>query len=377
MSKPPSNRERLLTVFRGHKADRVPLTIYAWIHAWAAKGLSLENRPYSPFLTLIDTRGVCRETTANVAVDRKESVANGRREMFTRLSTPLGDLTERVEFDVSFDSRWLREYLVKSVDDYGIMKYICDHTALEPAPEDYLEADAAVGERGVVVGGLPAIPLVWLATEVMGTETWCMGLMQHPAEFDELHESATRLYRRRIELAADSPAEVIWFADSLTGALVSPDRFNRYCLDSYNYGCRLCHQAGKRTFAHFDGDNAPIKHCIANTGIDVVEAFTPPPMGRMTVAQARAAWPNKVVSLNFPGNLFTCSDAQIAEYAAKYMDEGGCDGKFILGCTEEFPRHEFDRVFSVIARTMNEYETRGRKLAGYSFSNRNRTKTGL
>lgn len=356
MGAPISNRERLLTVFRGQKADRVPLTVYAWIYRWAAEDRFLVDRPYSPFLTLIETVGVCKETRENVTTDQEEIVENGRRQVRTRISTPVGYLTECVEFDPGFESRWVREHLIKSVEDYAVLQYICEHTKLEPDPEAYVQADAAMGQRGVVTGGLPPIPLVWLATEMMGLETWAMGLMEHPAEFDELHASVTRLYRQRLEFAAESPAEVIWFADSLTGAIVSPDLFHRYCLDSYNYGCRLFHEAGKLAFAHFDGENATIQDCIARTGIDIVEAFTPPPMGRMTVAQARAAWPDKVVSLNFPGNLFSHPEDEIAAYTANYLQEGGREGKFVIGCTEEFPRHEFDRVFSAIAQTMNEFE---------------------
>ena len=165
-----------------------------------------------------------------------------------RISTPLGELTERVEFDPGFESRWGRERMIKSVEDYAIVKYICDHTELEPTPQEYLEADSTMGEQGIIAGGLPPIPLLWLQAEGMGTKTWCMGMMQHPDEFDELHESVMRLYRRRREIAADSPAEVIWFADSLSGTLVSPRLFDRYCRDTYEYGCTLSHQAGIRPF---------------------------------------------------------------------------------------------------------------------------------
>jgi len=349
-----SNRERLLTVLRGEQADRVPLSIYAWIYRWAQPGSPPGERPYSPWLTLIDTRGVCRDSQKDVTIEHRECIVEGHRQVLTRISTPVGELTERAEFEPAYQSRWIREHLIKSVEDYAIVKYVCDHTEIEPVPEDYLEADAILGERGIVVGGLPPIPLLWLYAEVMGTETWCEGLMQHPDEFDELHESATRLYRRRLEIAAESPAEVIWFADSLSGAIVSPELFNRYCKDSYDYGCALLRQTGKRSLAHFDGANKPIKDCIGRSGIDIVEAFTPPPMGQMTVAEARAEWPDKVLSLNFPSNLFTRSDAQIAEYTAQYLREGGQEGKLVIGCTEEFPREEFDRVFSVIAQTMEE-----------------------
>lgn len=342
-----------MTVFRGGKPDRVPLCIYAWIYRWAQPGSPPGARPYTPLLTFIDTRGVYRETVRNVTLEHREVTEGGRQQTVTRLVTPIGELTQRTEPDPAFGSRWVREHFVKTVDDYRVMRYVCDHTALEPDFDELLQADTVMGDEGVVVAGLPPVPLVWLQAEAMGTETWCMAMMEHPDEFQELLASVSRLYRKRLEIAAGCPAEVIWYADSLTGALVPPHLFEAHCSHEYAYGCKMFRQAGKLTFAHFDGANAPIQENIARTDIDIIEAFTPPPMGQMTVAQARAAWPEKAVSLNFPGNLFTSPDDEIEAYTRQYLREGGREGKFVIGCTEEFPPNEFDRVFSAIARTMD------------------------
>jgi hypothetical protein len=171
-----SNRERLLTVFRGSKADRAPLTIYAWIYRWAQPGSPPGQGPYSPFLTQIDTRGVCRDVRRDITVDQRETTEGGRRQILMRVSTPVGELTERVEFDPGFESRWVREHMIKSVEDYAIVKYICDHTELEPTPQEYLEADSTMGEQGIIVGGLPPIPLLWLQAEVMGNGILGLGI---------------------------------------------------------------------------------------------------------------------------------------------------------------------------------------------------------
>ena len=69
-------------------------------------------------------------------------------------------------------------------------------------------------------------------------------------------------------------------------------------------------------------------------------------------AVARAAWPGKVLSLTFPGNLFTAPDSEVQRYTRQYLAEGSQESKLIIGCAKEFPRHEFDRVFSAIAAAM-------------------------
>ena len=193
--------------------------------------------------------------------------------------------------------------------------------------------------------------------EIMGTETWCEAVMLHADEYDALQESLTRVYKRRLEIAADSPAEVVWYAESLTGTIVSPSLFDKYCKPIYDYGCNILKQAGKLTFSHYDGDNLSLEDCIAGVDIDIIEAFTPPPMCDMTIARARAAWPDKVLSINFPGTLFGEPAEVIERYTCEYMEQGGSDGKFAIGCTEEFDFARFEHTFSAIARAMEEFQS--------------------
>jgi len=352
-------RERLMTVFRGGKADRVPLTIYDWILEAACPG---KGNPFDKQgLTLLGVASVFKDKYDNTITINQKEIGSGRdRQIITTIKTPVGEVTERAGFDRSFGSKWIREHFIKSVDDYKVVQYVYEHTTTEPDYEKFIAADKKMAKRGIIIGGIHPIPVAWLMLEIMGTQTWCEGVMLHTDQYDALQESLTRIYNRRLEIAADSPAEVVWYAESLTGTIVSPPLFNKYCKPIYDYGSKILKQAGKLTFAHYDGDNLSLKDCIASVDIDIIEAFTPPPMCDMTIAEARAAWPDKVLSINFPGTLFGESSEVIEKYVYEYMEQGGNEGKFVIGCTEEFDFARFEHTFSSIARAMEQFQIRNR-----------------
>ncbi len=351
-------RERLMTVYRGGKADRVPWTIYDWILYAACPG---KGNPFEKDgLTLLGCATLIKETYDNtVTIDQKQIGSGKDRKITTTIKTPVGEVTEIAGFDPSFDSKWITKHFIKSPEDYKVMQYLYDHTSTEPYYEKFIEADKKMGNRGIILGGIHPLPVAWLMLEIMGTETWCEGVMLHKAEYDALEESLHKVYKRRLEIAADSPAQVVWFAESLTGTILSPPLFNKYCKPMYDYACKLLNEAGKLTFSHYDGDNLSLKDCIASVDINIIEAFTPPPMCDMTIAQARKAWPDKVVSINFPAVLFSEPADVIEKYVCDYMAEGGSEGKFVIGCTEEFDFARFDHTFSAIARAMSRFQSKG------------------
>ena len=344
-------RERLMTVLRGGKADRIPVTIYHWLLPDTPAGRRLHGEGLIP----IGSRRVFREQHRDVTIRRAESVHRGAKQTVTRIETPVGTLTERTTLDPTYGSRWIQEHLVKSAEDYRVMKFVFDHTEIEPALDDYRAASEAMGEAGIVLGEILPIPVQWLLVEIMGTPAWSEGVLLHAPEFDDLLESLTRLYKRQVEIAADSPAEVIWLGDNVTGTVMSPRLFQKYCKPIYDHACGVLRQAGKIAFAHYDGANRPLGECIAGVPLDVIEAFTPPPMGDMTLAAARAAWPHKVISLNFPGNALPRADEEIENLTCEYLAEAGDGGGFVIGCTEEFDFDHFERAFTAIARAAEDF----------------------
>ncbi len=347
-------RERLMTVLLGGKADHVPLTIYQWVIPPGNKSF---DKLHSEGLIPIIESFIYKVTyNGKITIDKREIVVSGNKQILTTIKTPVGTLTEQATFDSSFNSRWIKKYFINSVEDYKVMQYVYEHTTVEPSWDDYVLKDKEIGENGIVYGEILPIPAQWLMVEIMGTEKWCEGVLLHTQEFESLLESLTKVYKHMVTIAIDSPAEVIWLPDNLTGIIMHPDLFNKYCTPIYNYICPLAKQAGKITVAHYDGDNMPIKDCIRSVNIDVIEAFTPPPMGNMTISEAREAWPEKVISINVPGNIFHENAEKIERCIYDYMKQGGEEGKFIMGCTEDFPYDSFEHAFSAIISAMGKFE---------------------
>ena len=236
------------------------------------------------------------------------------------------------------------------------MQYVYNNTSFEPFWEDYIHEDKIIGENGIVYGQILPIPVQWLLIEVMGTQVWSESVMLHTNEFEEILETLTAIYKKLIEIAAESPAEIIWLEDNITGTIMSPELWNKYCKPIYDYICTAFRQAGKISVAHYDGQNRPLIECIKNTDIDVIEAFTPPPMGDMTVEEARKAWPEKVLFINVPGNIFHEPSEVIERYVLEYLEQAGELAGFIIGCTEDFEMKYFEHAFSAIAGAIDKFQ---------------------
>lgn len=349
-------RDELLTVLRGERAERVPFTIYKWLVPDRESAWRLQREME---LTLIDAAPVYIDRHQDVALERREFTQGGKRKALTRITTAVGELTELVEFEPSFGSPWVTKHFIENVDDLRIMTHVLGNTLAEPHYPDYFAQDAAMGERGIVLGAVQPVPVAWMWVQLMGAEVWSEMLIEHTEEFDELHEALLAGYRRQIDIAAESPAEVIWLPDNVTASMVSPKTFAHYCVPAYDYACTTLRQAGKRTFAHYDGSNRPLRNALAQTGIDVIEAFTPPPMGDMTVAEAREAWPDKVLCVNFPESLYGESAARLEAQTRVYLEQAGDAGRFCIGCTEDFDPALFEHAFGAIGRVLSETRSSG------------------
>lgn len=94
-------------------------------------------------------------------------------------------------------------------------------------------------------------------------------------------------------------------------------------------------ERGKVCTIHADALNLyEYKELIKETGIDVVEAFTPPPVGNLSLYEARKAWGEEVtIWINFPETIFYSGYEETKKYTAGLLKSDPCHRKFI-GFTE-------------------------------------------
>jgi hypothetical protein len=347
-------REGILSVLRTGSADRIPWNIYAWLLPKTTFAQSLLPRG----LSLMGSQRIFRETYSGLAIREETFRRNGQEWFHKIIETPLGALDEISTIEQNYYSRWIKKYFISRPEDFPLAEYIFRHTWAEPEYESWRRADAEIGQQGFVVGEVMPIPIMTLIVSWMGIEGLVDGLYTCPDSFEALLETAGRLYDRHIQLAAESPAEIIWFGDNVTARLISPKLYERFCIPTYARAMPQMRSAGKIPIAHYDGSNRPLLKGIAQTDLPVIEAFTPPPMGDLDVAEAKAAWSEKVIWVNFPGNMFLEPFEKIRQYTLDLLEKGAPGGRLVIGCTEEFPLDEFEKTFSAVGRAMAEFEGR-------------------
>jgi hypothetical protein len=347
-----TRRERHLTILRGGVPDRIPWNCYGWIVPQTAAARELVRKG----LGLMSTRRIYTEIHEDVTMSTDRYMDGGVPHEHVTIETPVGTLTEDATIESGYGSRWVKKYFITGEQDYPAVEYFFRHTRFEPDYEPWRRAEAEVGDDGFTVGEIMPIPLMTLMVNWMGIEGLTNGIYFHTAGFEGLMDALDRHYDRQVQLAAESPAEIIWFGDNVTGTIVSPKWFEKYVAPEYRRVMPVMRAAGKIPIAHYDGANRRLAPYLARTDLPVIEAFTPPPVGDITVAEAKAAWPDKVVCINFPAPLFLESFENIYRYTLNLLADGAPGGRFVLGCTEDFPMETFEKTFTAMGHALAEYQ---------------------
>lgn len=348
----PTIRERLVTVLRGGISDRIPWNIYTHLLPQTDAGRELHARGLGFMSGCAPFRTIHEQVI--ITEDRRQ--VDGLPLIRKSIETPAGTLTEEAVIEPHHGSRWIRKFFIAGPQDYPAAEFYFRHTRFEPEYEAWRRADAAMGDEGIVAASIMALPILELMQYWLGAEGMAEGIYLYADRFDALVAALESHYYRQAELAAASPAELIWFPESLTATVISPKIFERYCAPVYARAVPAVRGTGKLITAHYDGSIRPLVDLLARIDIPIIEAFTPPPMGDLTVADAKAAWPGKVIWVNFPGNLFHESAETIYSYTMQLLETGAPGGRLVIGCTEDFPIDQFEKTFGAIGRALAEYE---------------------
>jgi hypothetical protein len=144
---------------------------------------------------------------------------------------------------------------------------------------------------------------------------------RYPDLVEDLYRALSRSREAMYEIGARSPADIIWCGDNIDGVLVNPRLFEKYFMPEYEKMARICHQHGKLLASHMDGRVGVLKDLIARTPLDIIEALHPPPMGDLSIGEALKAWPDKVIWVGFPGNIYSMGPEATRKHALDLLKE--------------------------------------------------------
>ena len=330
-------RQRVERVLSGHAGCSVPLTIYESKIPQCAAERALRNRGLCIVKRDVP---IFRVHRPNVRITRHTFWRGEREFVQTRFETPAGTVTTLDE-PVGFTS-WHHERMFKGPDDYrALLAYIQD-AVYEPCYDVYSRAERLFGEDGIFRASFGLEPLQTLISgEMMAMQDFCIEWMDRRDEVLKLYDAVVESKRRLYPIVAASPALHANYGGNVVPEVIGRDAFGRYYLQHYAEAAEIMHAHGKLIGSHLDGNNRIIADLVAQTPLDYIEAFTPAPDTDMSLADARAAWPGKVLWLNYPSSLHLDTDEQVETATFALLDElDTCQG-VIMGITEDMPEERW------------------------------------
>ena len=346
-------RQRVEAVLFGGQPDHVPFTVYEYKLPQCAverqlrnDGLCIMNRHYLGYSTVTPH---C--TTENYSYTDEKT---GKGLIRTVVRTPKGDLTSLAE-PADFTS-WRHELMFKGPEDYEKLVCLADDSQFVPAYDGVLKAQERLGEDVFLRGGMPGYsPLQALIYTYLGVETFCVEWLERRDEVLRLYAALHERARRAYAVVADSPHRVIQYCGNVSPEIVGLERFNEYVLPHYDELAEELRKRGKLLLVHLDANCRLFADAIACSGIDIVEAFTPAPDTDLTLAEARAAWPEKILWINFPSSVHLSSDEVVYETTRDLIAQDGGSQKLLIGITEDVPEPRWQGSFQAISRAIAEH----------------------
>ena len=344
-------KERILTAMNWGEPDRVPLTVYDWL---LPRGFN-ERQLRESDVGLITRLPAHRVEYRQVEIIAREYWEKGRPFIRRTIRTPVGEIWQKLEPDRAYGtSNWIQEHFIKQPDDYPVMEFYVRDAVYTDNYEVIRENQRRMGTDGIVLVRIAKSPLQEMLYQMMGMEQFSEDYHMRRDLFDSLHATMAKRYAELYELAAESPVEILQLGDNITSDVVGKERFRNYLMPEYAKLTKRLAGTGKKLAVHMDGRLKSLKDDIAVAELDIVEAMTPSPMGDVSVKEARQAWPEKALWINFTSSMHIEPPEAIERHTRQLLEEAGSKRGFGISVTEDAPIEALEKSLAIISRVLRE-----------------------
>lgn len=329
-----SPRARVDAALHGEGADRIPFTVYWLMFPRGQAERELRNTG----VTIVERVPLFRIAMPQVEVVTREYFRSGELLQRRELRTPVGTVYSTFKREKTFGTSWWQtDYYVKKEEDYDVLDFILRDRSYIPDFDGYRQLIKRYGEDGYVVGNTEYSPMNLLIYEFLGLERFSFDLLEQPERILGLYEILREKQRRMFTICADSPAELILYGGNISQEMIGVERFRKYFLTCIDEFCDTVHQTGKLAGCHLDAPMATLVEAVAESHLDVIEAFTPVPTCDVSVAEAREAWKDKIIWMNFPSSVHIDSPEKIRSQTLEILRQALPGDRFLVGITEDIP----------------------------------------
>ena len=367
-----SCRERLMRVFRQQPTDRMPVRIWgidpmfpssraSWapLYEMAVKHDLDVMRSWHPRAEEQDPPLV------NYSSQRIESDRDDMWLSETTMHVPDGELKQTYYAPKNGHPGMVKDHYIQTAEDAKTWMSI-------PIPEpqtrvdSYFELLERTGDTAIIMVGLGEA--MYGVQALMGSETFSFWLVEQRELLHEMIEQAYQRIEKQLKhyLAHDVGDCYGWVGPELCiPPLASPTDFREFVFDYDKRVIDLIHDAGKLVWIHCHGDMHPVLEDFVEMGVDCLNPIEPPPMGGMTLAEAkqRIAGQMTLDGGIQDGDFYLLEPDQMGELVEETVAMGKPGGCFIL-CPTSDPSTVPELSDKVIANYRAFIET-GTRLASY------------
>ena len=329
-------KERMVAVLNGEEPDKIPVCVYAemltqyhggWYRRLKERGLGI-MRPsgfYRPVWSL--TAGRPNPRLPDVKYTRTDYIEKGVWKCRLTYDTPIGSITStwmanQIAHLTTIETP--EEYFIKQPSDWRVINYIIKEIVdvLAPSYRSFTRGEDEIGDDGIAFIQLSytAWQRAWI--EMAGPERAVIDFHMKPDEILEFIDLHRRWHTRLAEFAAGSPAKFVDIGENISD-MTSPNYYKEYCKPIYEIYSKNFEGTGKVLGVHMDGRLGSIKKDIAETSINVVESFSVPPTGDISLTEVKNIWPDKMIFMNTASHMAWAEPAEVREYYELLADEWG------------------------------------------------------
>ena len=220
----------------------------------------------------------------------------------TRWETPVGSMEMHHE---GTGLAWhIKRFPVQNAHDAKVMEYILRGRTVTFDYQTFEKHDALMGEIAAPMVYIPRVNLQRLFIDFMGFEGTIYALHDDKPTIDRLVRAIDETDEQVLDVMCQSPVPLVNYGDNVDHHFLRPETFEEYILPAYQHRSKRLRDAGKFTFAHWDGSIKNLLPYARSTGCDGIEALTPVPQGDITIEEMKEALGNDIILLD--GIPMTC-----------------------------------------------------------------------
>lgn len=277
----------------------------------------------------------CRIEMPHVKMQREQKGNN----LLVKYRTPIGELWQEFVFTYESQTFYNKDYLLKSVQDFPIYRYLIEDTVFTPQYRTAQDLLDIIGENGIIFSDGAVPPLEDWICNVLGTEGTVFGLHDYKREIDELVQLKDKRNLEYSKILAKSPLKIFLLAATWSIGRISPKIYKEYYspyLKKYN---EIIHRQGGICLDNASGEClSPYLGLIESVAMDGLYGLVfPSRPGDPKLSGMCIRWKDKMTGMGGidPHFLATANVNQIKERTKRILEEVRPFFNFILGTADD------------------------------------------